>query len=143
MAAAFGFSTGDFITSINLVKDIIKALNDSKGSSKEYLEVIAELRGLETALLLIKIRYNETSHVDQRVALRQVVKDCEGSIDDFLESIEKYHGHLGICGTKNKWTDAVRKIQWHLCKADQLTSFRLRIASHVQNIDMLLATIQA
>jgi uncharacterized protein YbjQ (UPF0145 family) len=46
MASAFGFSPGDFITTINLVKDIVKALNDSKGSSKEYLQVVVELRGL-------------------------------------------------------------------------------------------------
>jgi uncharacterized protein YbjQ (UPF0145 family) len=60
MAAAFGFSAGDFITGINLVKDIIKALNDSRGSSKEYLEVITELRGLEVALIHVKAQYNDT-----------------------------------------------------------------------------------
>lgn len=142
MAAAFGFSTGDFISSINLVKSVIQALNDSKGSSKEYLEVIAELRGLETVLVLVKSQYNQSIQPSQRAALRQAVKDCETSIDDFLASIEKYHGHLNRIGSNSKWKDTVRKIQWHLCEADELTSFRLRIASHAQNIDMLLATIQ-
>jgi len=54
MATGFGFSTGDFIAGINLVQELIKALNDSRGSSKEYLELIAELRSLETALLEVK-----------------------------------------------------------------------------------------
>jgi hypothetical protein len=142
MADAFGFSTGDFINSINLVKDIIKALNDSKGSSKEYVEVIAELRGLVTALILVKTQYSETAQISQRSTIRQAVEECHTIIDDFLRSIGKYHGHLGRAGSNNKWKDAVRKVQWHLCKADELTSFRLRIASHVQNIEMLLATIQ-
>jgi hypothetical protein len=143
MVDAFGFSTGDFINSINLVKDIIKALNDSKGSSKEYVEVITELRGLVTALIFVEAQYNETAQISQRSALRQAVEECHSTIDDFLRSIEKYHGHLGRTGTDNKWRDAVRKVQWHLCKASELISFRLRIASHVQNIEMLLATIQA
>lgn len=142
MAEAFGFSIGDFINIINLVKGIIKALNDSKGSSREYLEVIAELRGLETVLILVKTQYNTTAQISQRTALRQAVEDCHTCIDDFLQSIQKYHGHLTTLGSNKKWKDVVRKIQWHLCKADELSSFRLRIASHVQNIDMLLATIQ-
>jgi hypothetical protein len=37
----------------------------------------------------------------------------------------------------------VRKIQWRLCKAEELTSFRLRVTSHVQTIDMLPTAFQA
>lgn len=142
MADAFGFSAGDFITGIKLVKDIIKALSDSKGSSKEYQEVIAELRNLETALKLVKEQYNQTRPTGQRTALRQALEDCHTIIDEFLMSIYKYNDHLLSGGSKNKWKDALRKIQWHLCKTDELTSFRIRIASHVQSVDMLLATIQ-
>jgi hypothetical protein len=54
MGTPFGFSAGDFITGINLVRDIIKALRDSTGSQREYLELITELRGLELALIQIK-----------------------------------------------------------------------------------------
>jgi hypothetical protein len=142
MAPAFGFSIGDFITSINLVKDIIKALNDSKGSSKEYLEVILELRNLEGSLVLVKAQYNDILQTGLRNALCQAVKDCEDCITNFLESLQKYHGHLSTKGTKNRWKDAIRKIQWHLCQADDLTTFRVQIASHVRNVEMLLATIQ-
>jgi hypothetical protein len=143
MAAFFGFSAGDFMTGITLVKDIIKALNDSKGSSKEYLEVIAELRGLEIALIHVRAQYNDTAQIAQRSALRQAVQDCETCIEVFLQSLQTYNGHLGINGSGNKWKDAIRKVQWRLCKAEELTSFHLKIASHVQNLEMLLATIQA
>jgi CRISPR/Cas system CMR-associated protein Cmr5 small subunit len=143
MASAFGFSTGDFIAGINLVKNLIKALNDSRGSSKEYLEVIRELQGLEVTLLLVKSQDENTiTQVNQRNALRVAVRNCEDCIDTFLSSLQKYHRHLCIGGSTNKWRDAVHKIQWHICKADDLNSFRLQIASHVQNLEMLLATIQ-
>lgn len=143
MAAAFGFSTGDIIMGINLVRDIIKALNETRGSSKEYLEVVCELRGLEVALVHVKSQYSLTTQSGQRSALQLLVEECEATIKIFLKSLEKYNGHLSAFGSKIKWKDAVRKVQWHLCKADELTSFRVRIALHVQNIEMMLATLQA
>jgi hypothetical protein len=52
----FGFSTGDFIAAVNLVRDPVKALHDSNGSSREYRELIRELHNLETVLLEVKAR---------------------------------------------------------------------------------------
>src|SRR2546421_12858839 len=49
MPIAFEFSVGDFVSGISLVRNLIKALQESGGSSREYLELIAELRSLETA----------------------------------------------------------------------------------------------
>ena len=69
MAAAFGFSVGDFVNGINLVKDVIKALKDSTGSSKEYLELIAELRTLESALLDVKALYPHSNKTHNRLCL--------------------------------------------------------------------------
>jgi hypothetical protein len=50
MAVPFGFSAGDFINAIILVKDVIKALSDSPGSSKEHNEMMSQLDGLELVL---------------------------------------------------------------------------------------------
>lgn len=141
MPVAFGFSSGDIVAGINLVREIIKALDKSKGASREYLQVIAELRGLETVLILVKHEDEKLTDINGRTALCRAVEDCRTCIDDFLKSIQKYHGYLNRAGSDNKLKDALRKVQWHLCKADELTAFRLRIASRVQNIEMLLATI--
>lgn len=55
MTKAFGFLISDFINIINLIKDIIKALNNNKELLRKYLKIIAELRGLKTVLILVKI----------------------------------------------------------------------------------------
>jgi hypothetical protein len=73
MATEFALSTGDFIAGINLVQKLIKSLNDSRGSSKEYLELMADLRTLETALLEVKVFDLTVEQQPQRVALRQAV----------------------------------------------------------------------
>ena len=143
MAAAFGFSVGDFVNGINLVKDVIKALKDSTGSSKEYLELIAELRTLESALLNVKALYPQLQQNAQQAVLAQAVRDCQQSIDGFLQGLGKYHKHLHLGGSTNKWKDALRKVQWHLCKSDDLNSFRQRVATHVAALEMLILTMQA
>ena len=49
-----GFSVGDFVTCAILVKDLIKALQDTTGSSAEYQGLIKELFNLERALTEVK-----------------------------------------------------------------------------------------
>ena len=138
MGTPFGFSVGDFIAGINLVRDIIKALKDTTGSRKEYLELIAELRNLEVALLQVKGLYPQVQQDAHRAVLAQAVSDCQKGIEDFLQGINKYHRHLHLGGSTSKWKDALRKVQWHLCQTDELDSFRQRIGGHVASIEILL-----
>ena len=142
MPVGFGFSVGDFVSGISLVRNLIKALQDSGGSSREYLELIAELRSLENAFVQVKAQYGDVQLPEQRTALDQAVQACQESIDDFLRTITKYHQHLNIHGTSSTARDALRKIQWHLTKATELVNFRSRISVHVQSIQTLLVTIQ-
>lgn len=142
MAVPFGFSAGDFIAAIGLVKDLVKALHDSKGSSREYRELIHELRSLETALLQVKALDLEVEQRAKRVVLRQAASQCQVSIDDFLKGLFKYQPHLRSGGSSRNWKAAFRKIQWHLCKKDDLVKFRAEIGFHTQSIQMLMLSIQ-
>ena len=140
--ATFGFSAGDFVAGIGLVQDLIKALRDSKGSSKEYLELVAELRSLESALLEVKALDFAAEQQAQRAALRQAVIQCRESIDTFLKELTKYQPHLRLGGSFSLWKDAFRKVQWRLCKKEDLIRFRAEIGFHTQAIQMLMITIQ-
>jgi hypothetical protein len=142
MATGFGFSTGDFLAGINLVQELIKALNDSRGSSKEYLELIAELRTLETALLEVKTLDLAVEQQPQRAALRQAATQCQNSIDRFLKDLAKYHPYLRLGGSVCAWKDTLRKIQWRFCKTEDLVRFRAEIGFHAQSIQILMLTIQ-
>lgn len=142
MATGFGFSTGDFIAGINLIQTLIKALSDSKGSSKEYLELIAELRILEEALLEVKALDLEVERRAQHAALGQAAIQCQDSIDSFLKDLAKYHPCLRLGGSVCAWKDTLRKIQWRLCKKEYLVRFRAEIGFHVQSIQMLMLTVQ-
>lgn len=142
MAVPFGFSAGDFIAAITLVKDLVKALHDSNGSSREYRELIHELHGLETGLLEVKALDLEVEQRAKRVALRQAATQCQASIDEFLKGLAQYQPHLRTGGSTRSWKDALRKIQWHLCKKDDLVKFRAEISFHTQTIQMLMLSVQ-
>lgn len=143
MPVGFGFSVGDFIAAINLVKDLAQALQDSKGSSKEYLEVVTELRNLENALLEVKALHGKLLNGSNDHGLAHAVSECRNTIDTFVHDIRKYHGHLSIVGSGDLVREILRKVQWRLCTSKQLASFRLKLAANVRTIQLLVAVAQA
>lgn len=77
---AFGFSFGDFVAGINLVKGVIEALNDSVGAKLQYQRLITELINLE------------------HIAIEQAALQSQQSIEDFLRRNAKFKTSLGTIG---------------------------------------------
>lgn len=120
----FGFSASDFVAGINLVRELIKALKDTAGSSAEYIDLIQELYSLERALLEVnRLNLDESQHT-QTLALKQAAAQCQHTIDDFLQRIRKFQPALRLGGSKSSWRDGLRKVEWALCKKEDVRSFR-------------------
>jgi hypothetical protein len=142
MVTPFGFSVGDVIAGIGVLRGIFIALSQSKGASKEYLELIKALRSLENALRQVRAIYDEIENPNQLSALRQEVSVCEETIDTFTASLDRYHGHLSNTGTKSFWKDSIQKIRWHFVKSCQLSDFREQLTNHVSSLEVILLSIQ-
>ncbi len=142
MLPPFGFSVGDFVSGINLIRELIKALEDSAGSSAEYRHLIQELYSLERALLEVKHLDLEQSQHPQLVALKQVAVQCQETIDGFLNEIRKFQPALGNSGSRSSWKDGLRKIEWALYKKDDVQKLRAQLNGHTTSINILLMTIQ-
>jgi hypothetical protein len=140
--AGFGFSAGDFINGINLIKTLIEALHESRGSSQEFLEVINELYSLERALLEVKTMQFSGKESVQHAAILQAVALCRSSVDKFVAGISKYQPHLRIGGSSEYCLGILRKVQWRLYKRDELIRFRSEIAFHVQSIKLLMLHVE-
>lgn len=54
MSVGFGFSVGDFLAGIQLVRDVISSLQASGGSAASYQGLAFSLFSLERALLEVK-----------------------------------------------------------------------------------------
>ena len=142
MLPPFGFSVGDFIAGINLIRQLINALEDSAGSTSEYRELIKELYSLERALIEVKHLELSKSQCNQQIALRQAASQCQETIDGFLQTIRKYQPALSNGTSKSSFQDGLRKIQWALCKKDDVQKFRAKVSGHTAAINIILMTIQ-
>jgi hypothetical protein len=98
MPLGFGFSVGDFIAGISLIRGLIKALEDGAGSGQEYRDLIRELYSLERALVEIKHLKVDNSLQFQKNAIEQAACQCQETISTFLTKFGKFHGSLSLTG---------------------------------------------
>jgi hypothetical protein len=139
---AFGFSVGDFVAGIKLVKDLIDSLDEAAGAGPAYRRLAAELRSLERALTEVKNLRIHPSQAAQKVALEQAASQCQDCIETFLCENTKFTNTLGALATKSKWRTNLRKFQWAVCNSDAVSKFRAEITGHVLTVNTLMATMQ-
>lgn len=144
MPVTFG-SVGDIISVSLLVKDLLVALDDSRGSSAEYQAVVRELYILDTALLQVEQLSRSRATTPELHALYETAKHtvtkCRDSVAEFTSRVKKYSGSLAVGGSGNVLKDTARKIQWRASQKDaEILKFRAEVTGYSDSINMLLAT---
>jgi hypothetical protein len=138
-------SVGDIISVSLLVKELLIALNDSRGSSSEYQAVVRELYILDTALLQVEQHLRSRTTTPELYALyntaSQTVIKCRDAVEKFTVRIRRYGQSLATGGSGNVIKDAARKIQWRASqKSADIAKFRAEVTGYSNSINMLLAT---
>lgn len=145
-APAFGFSVGDFIAGVSLVRKLIRALNDSAGARASYRQLISELFDLDEALTGASNLQLNPAQSAQKIALEQVVSQCQLSITAFIDKNAKFKESLGVAPgqptSTPRWRAILHKIKWALCKDNGIQSLRTEIQAHTRTLNLLLSTIQ-
>jgi hypothetical protein len=143
MSVGFGFSVGDFLAALNLVGTVIDALREASESGAAYRDLLTELFALETALLHVKrLDLDEGQRTEKLVALRQAAVQCQRTIDQFWNKIQKYQPHLRDGGTGSRIKDSWVKIKWAVCKKDDIERFRADLRGHTGALEVLLLAVQ-
>jgi hypothetical protein len=143
MTVGFGFSIGDVISGLQLLRNSIEAVNDVNGSSADYASLIAELESLNTALEAAS-EFTSEHLVDQerqRRAINSAIKACQKCVDDFLIRIAQYQKHLKR--ENSGWRSCYMKIRWALCKQEDIAKLRAMLGSHAISINVLLTSYRA
>lgn len=129
-APPFGFSVGDLISGVSLVRKLIRALNDFAGARADYRQLVSELSYLDEALTAVSTLQLNPAQSAQNIAMEQVVSQCQISITAFLKKNAKFQGSLGVAPgqpTSTPWWQAMlHKIHWALCRKEQLKHFGRR-----------------
>jgi hypothetical protein len=142
MSAAFTFgSLGDIMAITELVYRLCQALNDSRGSAKQYLELRKDLDGFGQCLVQVITSYEIC---DSTAWLRNIdnitisaVDDCARTIQEALDLLAKYDSSLRAGGSGNCVKDTFRKIQW-LAEKEKIDEFRQKLKMGTERIMMLL-----
>ena len=142
MPITFG-SVGDIITVSLLIKDLVKCLDESRGSSAEYQAVIRELWSLDHALLEVELLLRSCKQSVELSGLSDTANRCEEQcrecIRDFRDKVKRYQGALGG-GTGSLLRETTAKVRWHVSMKDDLAKFRANITAQTSSLNILLAT---
>lgn len=86
-----GWSIGDLLSAIGVLKSVIEALDESAGAKADYQELMKEIYGLERVLITIKeLGLDDSPLHPEHGVLRQAIDECQSCIDKFLKPLETY-----------------------------------------------------
>ncbi|KAL9076327.1 MAG: hypothetical protein Q9161_001043 [Pseudevernia consocians] len=143
MPITFG-SVGDIISLSLLIKDLVKSLDNSRGSSADYQAVIRELWSLDHALLEVEALIRSCEQTVQLNALNatvnQCAEQCRKCVADFHEHVRKFGRSLQPGGSGSRIRDTAAKVRWQISEKEDLAKFRAEIHAHCFSINMLLTT---
>ena len=127
-----------------LIKDLVKSLDDSHGSSAEYQAVIRELWSLDHALLEVEVLFRSCGQNIQLNALsvtaHECAEQCRKCIMKFHEQVKRFGKGLRSGGSGSFIKDTALKIRWQVSEKEDLAKFRAEINAHCLSINMLLTT---
>jgi hypothetical protein len=129
-----------------VIKTSIEAFSDTRGATKDHKQLSDILIRLSESLELIRgIETDPIQDARQREVIRRDVGQCQTCIEDFVCSIAKYKIiQPGLQPTvwKSRVKTAAKKVQWALCKKEDIAKFRSELGLQYENINALLATLQ-
>jgi hypothetical protein len=139
---SFG-SVGDFITIALLIKDIVAALDDCRGSAKQYRHLVQRLNTLHQTLEAVQQVYEDPQLTQSLEGLSKIALSAVGQIrsclEAFLGHIRKYEPSLGnsVSGGGNALKDIRRKVQWKL-NEKEVEKFCDEVVGCTMTLKMLL-----
>jgi hypothetical protein len=146
MPITFG-SVGDIISVSVIIKDLVQALRESRGSAAEYQELIQELSILDQVFLDVEqlsgIKGPGIELNGLYTTIGYTIDACRKCLHNFLKKCQKYDASLGEGKKENLVRGVSRKIQWRLVERHELDRFRSEINTHSSCLSILLATANA
>ncbi|KZL87535.1 hypothetical protein CI238_01433 [Colletotrichum incanum] len=130
---AFG-AVGDIIAVTKLIKTIIVALDDCRGSAKEYQDALQNLEMLGKALQQVAEFYQDQRFNNHLGDLRAIalcrLQQIRLCLDGFSDKIQKLRQF-------SQTEEPRTKIQWKLEEKD-VEKFRTEVNEHTMSLNMLL-----
>jgi hypothetical protein len=139
MPIGFGFSAGDFIAGIKLVKSAFEALSDARGAEAEYTKLRVTLDALGKAFDAA----DKVAAPHSRPLIVDQIANCKQCIQKFLKDFAKFELlKAGSLADASKIKFAYRKLQWSLCNEEDVRKFKEHLQEHVSALTLQLSILQ-
>lgn len=138
---------GDIVTLASLVFDIIRALNETRGSALEYRVLAGELNAMHTMLTAVERVVQDTANERLRYEILKEVDRCGQDVQNALARIIKFSA-LGHAGTPvhsqriylaRQWY----KLEWRFIQRGALQAVRAEMQTATQRLTALLVISNA
>ncbi len=147
---SFGFSVGDFVACIVLIKDVADALDSSTGSASEVKELSDMLNSLKQALVSSELVYRQYMSIDigdETKVVANIMIDgicserqrCIEILDTFNKSLMPYKEAF-IKGRGLTIVRQARKITW-LFRKDGVDRLRRSIKERLEVLNVWAASL--
>ena len=134
---SFGFAVGDFISVINLIKDVISSLRTA--SVSEYRELIIELHGLQRALDEIEHLLHSPELEPAINSIKVAALMCQYPLGEFAGKLKKFEG-LDLGQRQNRAKLWSKKLKWSFTMEEEVRNLRAYLVAHVGSLNMRLLT---
>ncbi|KAL8788879.1 MAG: hypothetical protein Q9195_007093 [Heterodermia aff. obscurata] len=124
-------SLGDVVALSLIIRDLIKALDDTKGSSVQYQEFSRKLWAFKRVVQEVETvcrKREDTVEMNALVgSICCVANQSRQCFKPFLKIIRSYRRSLSTGGSSNPVRDAFKKAQWWICRSDELSKLQTEI----------------
>ena len=141
---SFGFSVGDFVTVLNLVKRICDACHNGP---KEYRELCREVKSLGAVTSQLSEDMQDPSSLLNRkgAARRKDLPQIMGNWEEALREVEIFVGKHSVMDKQHNYDSSkdVAKRTWHNYKvgAENLENVRGRLTFYTSTITLFLNSL--
>ena len=105
-------SVGDIITICDILRTVVQALSESRGSAAEYQALVKELQALSQAVYSVRSLLERHQDLKEIGRLQDLLKDCRSNLIRELERIQPYGTALKSCPSVSAVKIICRKIRW-------------------------------
>ncbi|PQE11546.1 ankyrin repeat protein [Rutstroemia sp. NJR-2017a WRK4] len=143
MAIPFGFSFGEVINGVGILRNAFTAIRES-GNSRPYIgDVATALSDLHKSLDGVERFLYDASFEPQRGLMMQVISACQHCIERFVHQCCKSNGvsTKGSLWAQKEFQGAIGKIDWLACRKWDIEQFRKELLIHNEAVSSLLSTM--
>jgi hypothetical protein len=136
----FGFSVGDFATTIQLIVKISKALRDASDAPTEFTYLLQDLQHLIVVLEQLQSLPPSSAHnVNHFNAIRGMALCVQVPLQNFVTKMEKHKAAMEMKASGSRLRGARYKVKWAVGIQEEVSKLRAAVTMKIATISVLLA----